>query len=884
MASTALEILIKAKDLAKGTIDKVKGSLASFSNKSEEAAKSTDKLGNSSASTSKKVNNFSGTLKSAALKLGIFAAAAAAVRAVGGLFGRAVDDAEKLETQTLKLNQAIKATGGAAGLTADEILEMADRLDEATLGSEQGFRDAALQLLTFKSIGKNVFESVLLQAQNLSEAGLGTLNDSVKQLGKALEDPAQGLSALSRAGVTFSESQKEMIKGLVETGQKAEAQRIILAALEGQVGGLAKAAGSGLSGAVDLVGKRFTDLRENLGKGVIPILTDLNNRFADWLKQLNDSGAIKEFGIVVGGVFAAIVAVVEKVITTFQVFFNIAETGFDVLKGSFQEFESVIFSIVRTIATGIGDLIETVGKVADLVPGLGDVSQSILGLADDVKTTAKELGVLSDTLDNESTKSFENAAGAANTAVQRFKELAGQTADLKTKADEAGTSVKNLGKETKQAGDKTKDLAQSNDDLDRSLKTVNGRVNKIITEFSAWEKSSDGAEKALKKLTDDQLKKGINDLSKAIENGSNTTQNAKKSLEAFTEEAVRRTGIDLAELKGQVTETGKSMVNAFTSATRSGLLNREELTRLALKYLELAKTPGDVKAIGEAMKEAGIATTGATQAAEAFKNRLKETKDELKGIKDQNDDTEDSYDDLGNAGLAAYENLAQGQQNIISNQQVILNGIQQEISLRDRLAQSKDDRFGDSDFAVVEDGRVTTSALSNDTRGRLSGLNNEQLQEFNRLFKELLVKFPSIKPDELAQQVLSKVESSVSSQISDTLNGSDNDGGSSDDTQSFIRETTDQVRQLTDSAASSSESTERIRQVVEESALKNQESISSIEKIMSDFLTSQQQQLPVKKVELQLSVGGFTGTGIFDDTAEFNQLIESIENSRRTSN
>jgi hypothetical protein len=51
------------------------------------------------------------------------------------------------------------------------------------------------------------------------------------QVGKALQDPVHGISALRRVGVNFNESQVETIKKLVETGQAAKAQGLILAEL-----------------------------------------------------------------------------------------------------------------------------------------------------------------------------------------------------------------------------------------------------------------------------------------------------------------------------------------------------------------------------------------------------------------------------------------------------------------------------------------------------------------------------------------------------------------------------------------------------------------------------------------------------------------------------
>jgi hypothetical protein len=71
---------------------------------------------------------------------------------------------------------------------------------------------------------------------------LGTdLKGSAVQLGKALNDPIAGVGALSRVGVTFTETQKDMIKTMVEAGNVAGAQTLILDELGKEFGGSAKA-------------------------------------------------------------------------------------------------------------------------------------------------------------------------------------------------------------------------------------------------------------------------------------------------------------------------------------------------------------------------------------------------------------------------------------------------------------------------------------------------------------------------------------------------------------------------------------------------------------------------------------------------------------------
>lgn len=86
------------------------------------------------------------------------------------------------------------------------------------------------------------------------------------QLGKALEDPVQGINALKRVGVTFTDSQKDMIAAMVETGDVAGAQALILETLERQVGGAGEAEAGGLTGATHHLKSAWGNLLEELAR------------------------------------------------------------------------------------------------------------------------------------------------------------------------------------------------------------------------------------------------------------------------------------------------------------------------------------------------------------------------------------------------------------------------------------------------------------------------------------------------------------------------------------------------------------------------------------------------------------------------------------------
>lgn len=183
------------------------------------------------------------------------------------------------------LDNAVRASGGAAGYTTEQLAEMAGELQKVTTFSDDAVMSAQQLLLRFQSIQGLNFERALTSATNLS-AVLGTdLNSAALLVGKALESPLKGLSQLARSGVVFSEAQKQVVKGLVDAGRAADAQRIILDGLESRFAGAATAARDTFGGALIGLQNAVGDLLE--AKGGIPELVDSVNNLTEVLQDPN---------------------------------------------------------------------------------------------------------------------------------------------------------------------------------------------------------------------------------------------------------------------------------------------------------------------------------------------------------------------------------------------------------------------------------------------------------------------------------------------------------------------------------------------------------------------------------------------------------------------
>jgi hypothetical protein len=220
----------------------------------------------------------------------VVAAGAIGFAALSATIGKSVGVAEQFERASLKTQAILKATGSASGQTADGIRKLSHEIAAVTLASTTGVEAAAQKLLTFRSVSGEVFRRTLELSQDLAEIGFGTIESGAVQLGKALQDPEKGLSALTRVGVSFSAQMKEQITLLNEQGRVLEAQTLILNAVEEQVGGAGRAAAGGLSGAYDTLSQRIEDFLLNVGNtGPLSAATSAINALAGSIGRLNKS-------------------------------------------------------------------------------------------------------------------------------------------------------------------------------------------------------------------------------------------------------------------------------------------------------------------------------------------------------------------------------------------------------------------------------------------------------------------------------------------------------------------------------------------------------------------------------------------------------------------
>ena len=184
----------------------------------------------------------------------------------------------------------LEASGYAAGLTGEQLADMAESASKVVDIDDELIADAQSMLLTFRNIkGEgDIFE----RAQNAAldmQTTFGGLLDSAKQVGMALNDFG-GYTKLQRSGVTFSDEQIKQIAAYREANDLLGYQKLLLEEIEKQVGGTAAAMAAASDGTARLA-ISTENLKEEIGDGLVPLKRSWNDFWADAFDSMAEAQA-----------------------------------------------------------------------------------------------------------------------------------------------------------------------------------------------------------------------------------------------------------------------------------------------------------------------------------------------------------------------------------------------------------------------------------------------------------------------------------------------------------------------------------------------------------------------------------------------------------------
>ena len=582
----------------------------------------------------------------------------------------------KTAEDALVADRVLLQVATSMGLFGSQTQAVVDRLtalastQQLSLGiDEDVIKATQAKLMTFKNLAKTAdqvggaFDRTTMAALDLAATGFGEATGNAVQLGKALNDPIKGLTALGKAGITFTEQEKEKIKTLVESGKLLEAQDVLLKAIETQVGGTAEASAK----STVKIGLAFGEIAESLGTLLLPYFesfaTLLNDEVVPYVRELADviskdglGGGIKKLGedflnvtenmgafgntlLVLISLFAAfrLIAIAAAIS---QNLFNVAllsnpigiavaafiAIGVAVVAAyiKFEGFRKVVNFVINAIIGYIEFMVNMWIKGINLFTSALNKLTGVLGIFGiDIPKIGK-IGEVSFGRLSTAASGATSKINATGKSVQQLIREADRLAIAAGAAGEedpvptgAGATVKTLAENIKsyreavlKAVDANKSLADSTQGVKDAQTALGDATHKIELAQRGVTKATDNVTKAIdgvKKAQADtanartDYQKSIDNTAKAQDNLTKATLGTKKAQDAL-DAAVKGYGAGSKQGK----QAQRDLTEAQRDAEKSGYDTEKAVFDLAEAEQELITVRADATSTAQMIREAEI--------------------------------------------------------------------------------------------------------------------------------------------------------------------------------------------------------------------------------------------------------------------------------------
>lgn len=344
------------------------------------------------------------------------------------VIGQSIAEAREAERVGRRTANVIESTGGVANVSADRVERLAERLSNLAGVDDEIIQGSENLLLTYSAVrnemgaGNAIFDRATTAALDMSSA-LGTsMQSAVMQLGRSLQEPEKGLARLSRAGVSFSDAQRDAVEQMVASGDTLGAQKIILEEVERQFGGAAAA----MADPAQKAGVAWANFQEKIGLLVLPTVGRLADLFTGTIIPTVEKVG-RAFGALFSGDSDRFAGILDRLVGGGGRFRQIFQTVGDVIVrvkdavAGFVGSEAGRFALIVTgIAAAVGLLTVALGAlvgaiswplvaVAALVAGLAFAYKRFEGFRNVVDTVARAV-----------VTAFQWLVETAWPAVQRF--------------------------------------------------------------------------------------------------------------------------------------------------------------------------------------------------------------------------------------------------------------------------------------------------------------------------------------------------------------------------------------------------------------------------------------------------------------------------------
>jgi len=426
---------------------------------------------------------------------------------------------DNLEKAVTRVNTVLISTKGAAGLSAEAIEEQAKQLSKSITQGRAEILDAQGMLLSFTGIRGPVFAETTKAVADFATFYKTDMTSAALAIGKAMNNPAEGMTRLQRQGVTFTDTQKETIKHLQSQGKLMEAQRVILNELNTEFGGQAKAFALTDEGKVKMAQKSMTDLKLTIGEvaskiqvTLIPVFTAITARLklvADWIKHNRDTlmqlGKIILIAAAAMSIFkVANIAVtsamkVANVVTTLYKGATMAlSTGLKTAAMSAEGFKVAIAS------TGVGLLIIALGFLVEKLMSAKLAQQGVNEKMQEFIELQKKITESTQTFDNRQLLNLRQRKTLYDELLDQQQKLEDAiNKDLKPAISPLQASIQNIQKMTNMGIGINKGVLTKGVDIAK-LKNAQDTLKKITDQIKTLKRENPGFEKYTGESTTNQ--------------------------------------------------------------------------------------------------------------------------------------------------------------------------------------------------------------------------------------------------------------------------------------------------------------------------------------------------------------------------------------------
>ena len=205
-----------------------------------------------------------------------FAVVSSAINTVTGYAGRLVSAFQSVSTAYAvqeqaerRLQSTLDATQNAIGMSASELLSMAEALSEVTTYTDQEIIAVEQMLIATRRISREVMPEATKAVLDMAAATGDDAAGAAHDLAQALADPAGEIESLKEKGIQLSEEQRRNIQRVQEQNGVYEAQKLLLKEVAGTYGGMAEAIADTDTGKLTQIRNAWEDIKEGLGEGLL---------------------------------------------------------------------------------------------------------------------------------------------------------------------------------------------------------------------------------------------------------------------------------------------------------------------------------------------------------------------------------------------------------------------------------------------------------------------------------------------------------------------------------------------------------------------------------------------------------------------------------------